>query len=268
MKCQFKFNATHYYKLYVVMFLLIIMAQPALCDDALLKVYGGSLKLHDGELTTIRMESEAVRIDLHDNTYTVDATFVFYNYGATTTVKVGFPKTGHGYAPGFRSVANFASFQTWVNGSRVSVKEYPGDLLLNGQKMDEGQILAIRKGTAAGWMEETRWLVKGVTFKRKAKTTTRVKYVAPYDVRRDEKYGEYLYGTGRSWSQSIGSARFIINVSPGLKLHWIQFCEGGKYQNIRKYEYKSLGQYEHEYVLRDIEPKDNENLKFLISSEK
>jgi len=268
MKCQSNLNYTYYRKLYVVVCLLIVMSRPALCDDALLKVYGGSLKLHDGVLTSIRMESEVVHIDLLDNSYVVDATFEFYNYGETTTVKVGFPKSGHGYAPGFRNVANFISFQTWVNGSKVAVKEYPGTLVLNGGEMSADQIIGINKGTAAGWLEETRWLVKEVMFKGKAKTTTRVRYTAPYDVRRDEKYGEYLYGTGRSWSQSIGSARFIIMISPGLKLHWVRFCEDGKYQNIRKYEYNNLKQIEHEYILRDIEPKENENLKFLISSEK
>lgn len=238
----------------------------AFCDDALLQVYGGGLKLQDGESTNIKMEAETVKIILGKNDYTVDATFEFFNYGKTTIAQVGFPKSGYGYAPGFKGVANFNSFETWGNGRKTNVKEILGEVRFNHKKADKEKIDEIKKGHLSGWFEETRWLTKSVTFVANAKTITRVRYEASYDGRRDEKYGEYLYGTGRSWKETIGKANFIIKASPGVTLLWAKFTENGYYQNIRKYEFRRLGEYEYEYVLRDIEPKENENLKFLTST--
>ena len=77
--------------------------------------------------------------------------------------------------------------------------------------------------------------------------------------------GEYLYGTGRSWKGTIGSARFIIKASPEVSLAGVMFTENGRYENIRKYRFKRLGGYEYEYTLKDFEPKENENLKFDVS---
>lgn len=243
---------------------LILAPVSALCDDALLKVYGGGLKLFDGDSTSVRMESETVRIELHKKTHTVDATFEFFNYGKTVTVQVGFPKSGYGYTPDFKGVINLNSFETWVNGNRAEVKEMPGAVTINRQKADEKQLEEIKKGAEAGWLEETRWLVKNVTFKGNAKTVTRVKYTVPYGGRHEDR-GEYLYGTGKSWKGTIGKARFIVRESPSVSLLGdVLFTENGYEQNIRKYEFKRLGAYEYEYTLKDFEPKENENLKFIV----
>ena len=65
------------------------------------------------------MESETVEIELHKKTYTIDATFEFFNYGETATAQVGFPKSGYGYTPDFKGVDNLNTFETWVNGDKV-----------------------------------------------------------------------------------------------------------------------------------------------------
>ena len=126
----------------------------------------------------------------------------------------------------------------------------------------------IKNGELSGPLTETRWLVKNVTFKGNTKTITRVKYTAPYGGmhgRRDDNRGEYLYGTGRSWKGTIGKARFLVRESPDVSLLHASFTENGYEQNVRKYEFKRLGEYVYEYTLRDIEPKESENLKFVVT---
>jgi hypothetical protein len=254
-------------KLLFVSFCIILISQPALCDEALLKVYGGGLKMLDGETTSVRMESETVRIELHKTTYTVDATFDFFNYGNTITAHVGFPKSGYGYSGPFKGVISLNKFETWVNAENVKVKEMPGEVTLNRQKIDQDQQEKLKKGIEGGWVEETRWLVKKVMFKGNAKTITRVKYIVPYGaVGSHSYYGEYLYGTGKSWKGTIGKARFIIKASPEVSLlEKVAFTENGYFENKRQYLFKRLSEYEYEYTLLDFEPKENENLKFDIS---
>jgi hypothetical protein len=46
----------------------------------------------------------------------------------------------------------------------------------------------------------------------------------------------------------------------------VRFCEGGRYENMRKYDFKRMGEYEFEYTLKGLKPKENENLKILSSS--
>jgi hypothetical protein len=239
----------------------ILTSQSAIGDEALLKVYGGGLQLHDGTSATIRMEKETVKIYLHEKTYTVDATFDFYNNGNTITVNVGFPKSGHGYvSPEFKGPVNFINFMTWVNGERVSVKERPGNVLLNGQKLNQSQIDNLRTGQLSGWLEETRWLVKQVTFKGKAKTNTRVKYDAPYDPRQGR--GIYIYGTGRSWSGTIGSARFVVVASPKMAFHSGTFSEDGNPKTAQHDMFKRINEFEYQCVLTDIKPQENALLEF------
>lgn len=253
-------------KLLLFSFCLILISQPAICDDALMKVYGGGLKMLDGEATSLRMESETVKIELHKKTYTVDATFDFFNYGDTITSLVGFPKSAYGYSGPFKGVLSLNKFQTWVNGKTVKIKEMPGEVTLKGQKIDHDQQVKLKKGIENGWGEETLWLVKKVTFKGNAKTVTRIKYTVPYGTVGEGYYGEYLYGTGKSWKGTIGKAQFIIKASPGISLYAnVAFTEGGYFQNKRQYLYKRIGEYEYEYILEDFEPKENENLKFHIS---
>lgn len=257
--CELKF------RWFILMCVVMLTPVTAFCDDALLKVYGGSVKMHNGDSTSIRMESEVVRIDLHEKTYTVDATFEFVNYGKTMTAQVGFPKSGYGYTPGFEGVMNFNSFETWVDGDKVDVKEMPGEMTINRKKVDAAQMAKIKTGDLSGPLEETHWLVKIVTFKGNAKTLTRVKYTGPYGGRHEDK-GEYLYGTGKSWKGTIGKARFVVKASPTVTLLDVAFTENGYEQNIRQFEFKRLGEYEYEYTLKDIEPKESENLKFLVTS--
>ncbi len=220
--------------------------------------------MNDRHETTIKMVSETVKINLSKDRYSVDATFDFFNSGKTETVTVGFPKSGYGYTASFRSVVNFMKFETWVNGDKIDVQEIPGVITLDGKMIDKKQIDDVQKGKIGGWLEETRWLVKKVTFKGNAKTTTRVKYVVPYTIRNgDERNGEYLYGTGRSWSGNIGKARFIIKASPDISLVVTDFCDGGRYENIRNYAFRRLGEFQHEFVLSDFDPKESERLRFI-----
>jgi YARHG domain-containing protein len=250
-----------------ILFLTTVLQSSAFCDEALLKVYGGGLKYFDGKSTAISMESETVKIELQKKTYTVDATSIFFNPEKTSTVKVGFPKSGHGYSGNFKGVDKFINFEIWVNDTKSNIKELSGEMKLDHQKMDDRRKMEIMEGKAGGWLEETRWLVKDITFKEKEKTTIRVRYTAPYDEQRNgNKFAEYLYGAGSSWQGSIGKADFIIKVSPELSLFWVQFAQGGVYKNIRKFAFQRLGEYEFKYSLTNIKPKEDERLRFLANS--
>lgn len=247
-------------KFIIALCLSFSFVSSALGDDALLKVYGGVLHLSDGESTTIQMEAETVKIYLHKDTYTVDATFEFFNHGKTETVKVGFPKKGHGYAPQFRGPINFILFESWVNDEKTPVKEQIGEVWLNHQKLNKTQIKAMRNGKLSGWLEENRWLVKQVTFEGNAKTVTRVKYEAPYDSNLGE--GIYIYGTGRSWVDNITKARFIINASPDVAFSGAVFSENDLPKTRRQYPWKRISEFEYEFILDNIKPKENEMLSF------
>lgn len=262
------FRNLQYAQWILLSLILLLLPLSAFCDDALLKVYGGGLKLFDGDSTPIRMQSETVIIELHKKSYTIDATFEFFNHGKTIIAQVGFPKRGYGYTPDFKGVDDLNDFETWVNGEIVHVKEMPGEVIINGQKADAVQMMKIKKGELTGPIEETRWLVKNVTFRGNARTITRVKYTVPYGGihgGRNNDRGEYLYGTGKSWNGTIGKARFIVRESPDVSLLVVSFTENEHEQNVRKYSFKRLGGYEYEYILEDIEPKENEALKFAVT---
>lgn len=100
-------------------FLLMTLSQKSYSDDAYVDVLSGTVKLMSDH-PSIRMVGEDVKIITNStSTYDVDATFIFYNEGKSTTVLVGFPMQG--YSPEGDTVGEFISFKTFVNEKEVPV---------------------------------------------------------------------------------------------------------------------------------------------------
>jgi hypothetical protein len=75
--------------------LTLLLSRLLFSDEAWLKLAGGGVAFIDGEEPDINMESEVVIIELGVGSYTVEATFNFFNYGKTKTIPVGFPCFGY-----------------------------------------------------------------------------------------------------------------------------------------------------------------------------
>jgi hypothetical protein len=147
----------------------------------------------------IRMDAEQVIIRLRKLTYTVDATFQFFNTGPTVTEWVGFPEEGG---------AEFTRFESRVEGKQVQVSE----------ERDVGIVDRVLSGLARYVLGRTdftegrlrnRWLVHRATFPGGTQTNIRVKYEAHLS-------GEamnYVIGTGSYWKDLIGRAVFVIDAA-------------------------------------------------------
>lgn len=258
--------------------LLSLLAAAAQANEALLEESSGAPAAVGGD-TPVRMVSERVVIELGREQYTVDASFEFRNEGGTVTVPVGFPDVGYGYAGTFTGLRDNETFETWVNGEPCPFRIAPGRMVLHsgdGQERvisDPDSLAAARAVLQRGGKpafadvdaslacEETRWYVKEVTFPGGATTTTRVRYVAGYT-----SYLEYTYGTGNTWSGSIDRAVFVVKTSPEV---WMQAApqltrRSWAWTNTRTYEKKRPGEFEHEYVLTDVEPFEDEVIRVFI----
>jgi len=233
----------------------ILIPQTSLADEAWVTVFGGSVQLRDGQGIEISMASEIVRILLKPHSYTVDASFEFINSGKTATVTVGFPMIETAGV-----VSHVENFQTWVNGERVKFNELPAVVLdSNGEKpaTDQSRMYGVKV---------IEWMVKKVTFPENAKTITRVSYSAPYGTfsdPMDDRFVEYVFGTGNSWKGPIGKATFIIQTSPGI---WILRKPWDHYHSGPPFQFSRLGGNEWEYVLTNFKPKSDDKFFFDVSS--
>ena len=234
----------------------LLIPQTASSDDSWVDVYGGAAQMREGQGTDISMSSETVRILLEPYSYSVDASFEFINFGKTTTVTVGFPKietTG--------IVGPLENFQTWVNGERVIFKELPAvDLKGNTKEPAPDQERSFE-------LRASKWMVKKVPFTGNAKTITRVSYTGPYGVFGgpfDQRFVEYVYGTGNSWKGPIGKATFIVQSSPGI---WLLGSPRYHDHSGPPFQSSRLAENEWEYVLTNFKPKTNDKFSFDVSSE-
>jgi hypothetical protein len=247
---------------FVVCCLILSASGAAWCNDAPITVSGGSATLMDERQTNVSLDSEVVRIELGDTTYTVDTTFRFFNHGATETVMVGFPNHGIGF---FSELQDFLDFETWMNGEKSEFKEIRGSLVTTGHRADSASTEAFERDfSEARFHEETRWFVKEVTFQGKKETTTRVRYISPYVFA--GRAAVYLYGTGKAWKGKIGRATFIIRNSPDAWVNQVRLPSGGDLGIRRPYVLNRLSEYEYEYVLSDFEPEEREEFYLLVST--
>lgn len=184
---------------------LIVLLSVTLCiflnaNDAYIEAAGGSVIPIDSPMSSahpsISMKSEIIKIDLQPRFYHVHVDFEFYNEGASSTIKVGFPQWHYGTT----KTIELKNFKTSVNGKSL---EY--ELL-----EDNGTKTPAHKADIVDL-----WFVRDITFPSEEITKTSVDYDCEYGVAGYWKAVEYLFGTGRTWKNPIGSQTIEITNNIG-----------------------------------------------------
>ena len=120
---------------------------------------------------------------------------------------VGFPEVVQ-YYPLDHEYLGYAieNFETWVDGRKHEVRRVPE--LTQPYVPVDGEPYS-----------QLRWHVKDVEFPHGRRTVVRVRYDASYQPR-DMEGGEanYIFGTGRSWSGTIGRAFAIRGAQDRIRL--------------------------------------------------
>jgi hypothetical protein len=247
--------------------LAIFTALPCYADDAPLHLVGGGAAPLYSPITTIQMEAEEIIIKLGPKTYTVDATFHFFNSGKTTEEIVGFPKRGMGYGGDFKGVKPFIKFDTWINDIKTNFEEKPDKSTVKGDVYLSDLIATVQANkTNSFFLTDNRWLVKRVTFETRKHTTTRVVYEAEYRELIDGGclIAYYIYGTGAYWKGPIGKATFIIDEmnKPRDKSVFVRFPidSDKRYKATIKKKSPTATAYE----LSPFKPKDEDELSIFI----
>lgn len=215
----------------IALALAFLSLAPAFADDTMIKVYGGGfgtvkeVEPKDGmafarmeQNDDIRMESEHVIITLKDESYEVDANFVFRNYGEETTVLIGFPIMKH----------KLDDFETYVDGKKVPCKTYGNYDTLG----------TIEKGT---------WEAKEVSFGKNQTRRTRVTYSCDYGyvngglVSGHDTCALYIYGTGKAWKGTIGKITIDVRIkSLNQFLYYIDFLGESTYGDTLPKSYSAF----------------------------
>ncbi len=164
-------------------------------NDAYIEAAGGSVIPIDSPMSSahpsISMKSEIIKIDLQPSLYHVHVDFEFYNEGDSTSIKVGFPQWHYGTS----ETNELKNFKTTLNGKSLEYK------ILE----DNGTKTPAHKADIVDL-----WFVRDITFPSKAITKTSVDYDCEYGHGGFWKAVEYLFGTGRTWKNPIGSQTIEI----------------------------------------------------------
>jgi len=181
-----------------IVLLFTLFAGGISADDAWVIAGGGSVSMREGSNSSVQMVSEFICIDLYDEYFLTDASFVFYNYGQTIDLQVGFPE----FHSGTNEQDHLRSFKTFVNDIPVPFTIIPGKDRWNA--------------------EIRRWYVKEVHFPARSMTISRVMYEAPMAQYGQYRSAEYLYGTGGVWRDAIG--QLVIHIRDHSN-YWIEGIE-------------------------------------------
>lgn len=166
--------------------------------------------------TSIRMDSEKVEIRLEQDSFSVDAEFIFYNTGETVTKLVGFPQANYVTVREYKRPTNYMGLETWINGKKAKITNRGPDSkpMTGAEFYDKCRKGTIKKGARFPSREIKLWLVCSVTFPGHAFTKMRTKYQSRYFVTMfGQVRARYIVGTGRHWKDRIGRAVFIIDPS-------------------------------------------------------
>lgn len=185
----------------IIMFSLLL-SSVINANDAFIKAAGGSVIPIDSPQASahpyISMENEVIKIDLEKDFYRVHVDFDFYNEGETVKVKVGFPKWHYGSS----QTIELRNFKTSVNGKAVDYEIIE----------DKGAKTPLHKSDIVD-----SWFVREISFPSRTITRTSVEYECEYGHAGFNKGVEYLFGTGKTWKNPIGSQTIEItnNINPG-----------------------------------------------------
>lgn len=171
---------------------LILLASSVRADDSAVTGASGHVHRLGGEHTSVRMVSETVDIRVRDfASYTTDATFVFHNDGAATTVKMGFPEWGHDEGGGNidKKRSSFYEFATWADGRRLNARRQWNN------------------------KDEAFW-VKEVPFRAGQTRRVRVRFRSPFGDSSGMPGSRWIqYGfTGGNWKGKLDRARLTLHL--------------------------------------------------------
>jgi len=173
-------------------FICILLTSQIYANDSWVKSAGGSYTLLGNKNQNIKMVSEKIKIDLFENYYEMNIEFIFFNYGDTIELLVGFPE----YSYGTREITNIRDFQTTINNEIIFTEI--------GQNLSE----TIEK--QLGYRQINSWYIKNVNFISNDYTISKVSYKANYANHGYYKAVEYLYGTGSTWKDKIDEIHIEI----------------------------------------------------------
>lgn len=176
-------------------------------NDAWVRSAGGSYTLLGDNHQNVKMVSEKIKIDLYDDYYEMNIEFVFYNYGDTVELMVGFPE----YSYGTGDVTNIRNFETSINNENVEVEMV--------ENLDRSSKIKL-------------WYVKNVIFETDKYTISKVHYMADYAGHGSYEGVEYLYGTGSTWKDKIDQMAVEITNHANFWLHSVFFKT--EYALVRK----------------------------------
>jgi hypothetical protein len=199
------------YKFKVVWWIIaIVLCRSAAIGDMapLIPQASGGAVSPVSDHASIRMDSEQVIMRLEEDSYSVDAEFLFYNSGNTLSELVGFPDVDYLTTEHNDGPTNYIRFETWVNGKKAEIinddpnRNAPRDKISYTNVPDKSHL-----------RENKPWLVHHVQFPGHAYTKIRTKYQSRYSVFLERVRAIYVIGTGRNWKDQIGKAVFIIDSS-------------------------------------------------------
>jgi hypothetical protein len=154
---------------------------------------GGTISPMAEEHPSIQLVRERITLSLHDRYYSVLVSSVFYNFGETTTIEVGFPETSAiPYYPEAPVFQEFRDFETEVDDRKVQFQK------LEAHEIDE-----------AYWRNEN-WYVKEVQFPKSDYTTTTIKYSTSYSSSMSTYWADYRFGTGLTWKGEIEEIEVVV----------------------------------------------------------
>jgi hypothetical protein len=174
---------------------LALSTLTAFADDAYWMSVGSA-----GSFATskdIQMESEDVRISLHNTFMHVRASFRFKNSGPTQTVTMAFPETVTDYKKRTKNQPlAIRSFKSWVDGQLVPVVRKRMPL----KNLDEyAQYSAV-------------WLKK-VSFKAGGRRHVVCEYDSNYSTGTDYRAAYYILRSGATWRGTIGECKITVDWS-------------------------------------------------------
>jgi hypothetical protein len=230
-------------------------------NDAPIKLISGGATPTSLGVKNIRMESEVVKITLGEKSFVVDATFVFMNSGDSAQINVGFPKRGFGnFREDFKNTSDFINFETWIDDKKVEFAEKPETSSIEGGFTLPELIQLIKTDsmeTSSLFVHDYRWMVKYVDFPARKKTTTRVRYEAPYQYSGYCLEAHYIYGTGAYWEGKIGKSTFIVDTTNADGDEVASFPDKRKKSGIKRIKLKK-GVIQ--YVISNFKPETDEEI--------
>ncbi|MDO8735378.1 MAG: YARHG domain-containing protein [Elusimicrobiota bacterium] len=235
-------------KILLLLFIFTVYSTVCFADDGYVSVgVGGTVKPGSDQVDIVLKQQEVLITlsTIDDGYYDVDAKFIFFNQGKSTTVVMGFPEEAQ--------KGGITNFKTWVNDIEVKSSTTPWVKIYTDETSDRLPL-------------NQRWWTKEVYFKSFSTTTTKVHYKANYcgDSSISGYSLFYKFGTGRYWKGNIGIAIFTLRFPEETYfriLSGMPFIYYGEDKTHLSTPVFSRKRCEMSWMLKDFEPKENDTFQ-------